>query len=193
MASAQLKHQDVALRAKEKPSTQFALKIKRNLWVLYDLGKGLALGEEAVAVRSGCPPLHSIWRVGPVVATRYMRICRLGHCCPDAAGRAGGRTDEVADGDRELSGRDLGAALRKLLRGLPTTAEVARWAASPCSLGGRSVSSFAFCVSGHGGGEPGSTGHGRRAHSLAVWLPNQTHLAPANHAGRRESARWLES
>ena len=97
MTTAQLKHEDAASRAREKPSTQFSLKIKRNVWVFYDLGKGLVLGEEAVAIRSGRPPLRgkveaasprsvvmivgrkkrrlsrSVWRVGPVVATQHMR------------------------------------------------------------------------------------------------------------------------
>jgi hypothetical protein len=97
MANAQLKHEADVSREREKPSTQFSLKIKRNVWVFYDLGKGLVLGEEAVAIRSGRPPLRgkieatsprsvvmiagrkrrtlsrSLWRIGPVVATQYMR------------------------------------------------------------------------------------------------------------------------
>ena len=41
MANAQLKHQDAASRVREKPSTQFSLKIKRNVYLVFDTSKGL--------------------------------------------------------------------------------------------------------------------------------------------------------
>jgi hypothetical protein len=98
MATAQLKHQAAAFRAKEKPSTLFSLKIKRNVNLVYDTSKGLVLGHMAVATRPGRPSIHgkveaasprsvvmvlsggrkrrlsrSAWKVGPVVGTQFIR------------------------------------------------------------------------------------------------------------------------
>jgi hypothetical protein len=86
------------LRLKKTRPAQFALRIKRNVYLLIDPGGGLTLGHMAVATRPGCPPIRgkveaasqrsvvmflrgekrlrlsrSVWRVGPVVATQYMR------------------------------------------------------------------------------------------------------------------------
>jgi hypothetical protein len=97
MANAALKLQDSTLRAKKQPSAQFMLKIKRNVYIIVDPGKGLTLGNEAVAIRPGCLPIrgkvqaaspHSVvmwlrggkkrrlsrsaWRVGPVVGTQVI-------------------------------------------------------------------------------------------------------------------------
>jgi hypothetical protein len=98
MANTALRHPDSALRRKEKPSTQFALKIRRNVFVIVDTGKGLLLGDEAVATHPGRPPIRgkveaasprsvvlvlrggrkrrlsrSAWKVGPVVGTQVIR------------------------------------------------------------------------------------------------------------------------
>jgi hypothetical protein len=98
MANAALKQQGSALRAKKKPGTEFMLKIKRNVYIIVDPGKGLTLGDEAVATRPVYLPIrgrveaaspHSVvmslrggkkrrlsrsaWRVGPVVATQVIR------------------------------------------------------------------------------------------------------------------------
>jgi hypothetical protein len=98
MANAQLKHQDAASRAKEKHSTQFSLKIKRNVYLVFDTSKGLVLGHTAVATRPGRPPIRgkveaasprsvvmvlsggrkrrlsrSVWSVAPVVGTQAIR------------------------------------------------------------------------------------------------------------------------
>jgi hypothetical protein len=97
MANAALKQQGSALRAKKKPGTEFMLKIKRNVYIIVDPGKGLTLGDEAVATRPGYLPIRgrveaaspysvvmsvrgkkrrlsrSAWRVGPVVATQVIR------------------------------------------------------------------------------------------------------------------------
>jgi hypothetical protein len=96
MANAALRHPDAPShppRAKPKRSTQFSLKIKRGTYVIFDISKGLVLGHEAVATRSGRPAIRgkveaasprsvvmvlpggrkrrlsrSAWSVGPVVA-----------------------------------------------------------------------------------------------------------------------------
>jgi hypothetical protein len=74
------------------------LKIKRNVYIIVDPGKGLTLGDEAVSSRPGYLPIRSrveaasahsvvmslrggtkrrlsraLWRVGPVVATQVIR------------------------------------------------------------------------------------------------------------------------
>jgi hypothetical protein len=79
-------------------STQYSLKIKRNVNLVYDTSKGLVLGDMAVATRPGRPAIRgkveaasprsvvivvrggrkrrlsrSVWRVAPVVATQVLR------------------------------------------------------------------------------------------------------------------------
>jgi hypothetical protein len=98
MTNAELKHGGSAPRVRKKRSTEFMLKIKRNVYLIVDTAKGLTLGDEAVATRPGCLPIrgkvqaaspHSVvmslrggkkrklsrsaWRVGPVVGTQYVR------------------------------------------------------------------------------------------------------------------------
>ena len=98
METAQLKNQDAASRVREKPSTQFSLKIKPNVYLVFDTSKGLVLGHMAVAIRRGRPPIRgkveaasprsvvmvlsggrkrrlsrSVWSVAPVVGTQAIR------------------------------------------------------------------------------------------------------------------------
>jgi hypothetical protein len=98
MASAALRHSDTPPRVKPKRSTQYSLKIKRNVYLVFDTSKGLVLGDAAVAACPGRPPIRgkveaasprsivmvlrggkkrrlsrSVWSVGPVVATQYVR------------------------------------------------------------------------------------------------------------------------
>jgi hypothetical protein len=98
MASAALRHSDTPPRVKPKRSTQYSLKIKRNVHIIVDPSKGLVLGDAAVATRPGRPAIRSkveaasprsvvmvlrggkkrrlsrsVWSVGPVVATQYVR------------------------------------------------------------------------------------------------------------------------
>jgi hypothetical protein len=98
MANAQLKHQDAASCVREKPSTQFSLKIKRNVYLVFGTSKDLVLGHMAVATRPGRPPIRgkveaasprsvvmvlsggrkrrlsrSVWSVAPVVGTQVVR------------------------------------------------------------------------------------------------------------------------
>jgi hypothetical protein len=89
---AQLKHEEAAFRVREKPSTQFSLKIK--MYLVFDTSKGLVLGHMAVATRSGRPPneaasprsvvmvlsggkkrrlSRSVWSVAPVVGRQAIR------------------------------------------------------------------------------------------------------------------------
>jgi hypothetical protein len=84
--------------SKPKRSTQYSLKIKRNVYLVFDTSKGLVLGHMAVATRPDRPPIRgkvaaasprsvvmvlrggkkrrlsrSKWRVAPVVATQVVR------------------------------------------------------------------------------------------------------------------------
>ena len=68
MANAQLKHEDAASRAKEKRSTQFSLKIKRNVYLVFDTSKGLVLGHMAVATRPDRPPIRGKVEASPLVS-----------------------------------------------------------------------------------------------------------------------------
>jgi hypothetical protein len=98
MANEALRHQGTAPSSKAKRSTQFAFKIRRNVFVIVDTSKGLLLGDEAVATRPGRPPMRgrveaasprsvvlvlpggrkrrlsrSVWKVGRVVGTQRVR------------------------------------------------------------------------------------------------------------------------
>ena len=98
MATAQLKHEGDVPRVREKRNTQFSLKIKRNVYLVFDTSKGLVLGHMAVATRPGGPPIRgkveaasprsvvmvlsggrkrrlsrSAWSVAPVVGTQEIR------------------------------------------------------------------------------------------------------------------------
>jgi hypothetical protein len=50
--NAQPKHEGDAPRLKENRSTLFSLKIKRNVYLVFDTSKGLMLSDMAVATRS---------------------------------------------------------------------------------------------------------------------------------------------
>ena len=98
MATAQLKHEGDVPRVREKRNTQFSLKIKRNVYLVFDTSKGLVLGHMAVATRPGRLPIRGkveaaspssvvmvlsggrkrrlsrcAWNVAPVVGTQVIR------------------------------------------------------------------------------------------------------------------------
>ena len=98
MANAALRHQGTAPSSKAKRSTQSMLKIRRNVFLIFDTGKGLVLGQPAVATCPGRPPIRgkveaasprmvvmvlhggkkrslsrSVWKVGRVVGTQRIR------------------------------------------------------------------------------------------------------------------------
>jgi len=98
MTNAPLMYRDNAPHLKEKRSTRFSLKIKRNVYLVFDTSKGLVLGHMAVATRPDCITIRgkveaasprsvvivlrggrkrrlsrSVWRVAPVVGTQMLR------------------------------------------------------------------------------------------------------------------------
>ena len=98
MTTTALRHRGAVPHSRERRSTQFAFKIRRNVYVIVDTSKGLLLGHEAVATRPGRPPIRgkveaasprsvvmvlrggtkrrlsrSAWKVGPVVGTQRVR------------------------------------------------------------------------------------------------------------------------
>ena len=98
MTNAPLMYRDNAPHLKEKRSTRFSLKIKRNVYLVFDTSKGLVLGHMAVATRPGRLPIRgkveaasprsvvmvlsggrkrrlsrSAWSVAPVVGTQEIR------------------------------------------------------------------------------------------------------------------------
>jgi hypothetical protein len=59
MATALLKHEDDVSRVRDKRSKQFSLKIKRNVYLVFDTSKGLVLGHMAVVTQVGNPSAAS--------------------------------------------------------------------------------------------------------------------------------------
>src|SRR6185295_14953440 len=58
MTTTALRHRGAVPHSRERRSTQFAFKIRRNVYVIVDTSKGLLLGHEAVATRPGRPPIR---------------------------------------------------------------------------------------------------------------------------------------
>ena len=98
MMTAPLAQRDAPPHPKAKRGTQFMLKIRRNVFLIFDTCKGLVLGHPAVATRPGQPPIRgkveaasprmvvmvlhggkrrrlsrSVWKVGRVVGTQRVR------------------------------------------------------------------------------------------------------------------------